>query len=207
MAFTRKFLAALGIDAEKADEIMSAHVEVTEALKAQIAETKDSSAELAKVTAQLEQAKNDLKTANDIISAAEKDDYKGKYESEKAAHDKLKNDISAKETAEKRLSDFKSQAKKRGYSDKAIKTYLDSRNNYPIDKVEYDDKGNATNYDDVFKGLDEAFPDLVVKKGVDSHVPPVPQDKNVGGGSKTQSRAAEIAAKYHESLYGGAKEE
>lgn len=200
MAFSRKTLRSMGLTDEQVESLIELHSESLDGIKAERDKYKEEAEKLPEIREQLNKAKSDL-------AAAEKDDYKGKYESEKAAHDKLKADISAKETAEKRISDFKAQAKKRGYSDKAIKTYLDSRNNYPLDKIEYDDKGNATNYDDVFKGLDEAFPDLVVKAGTDSHVPPVSQDNNSSGGNPKISRAAEIAAKYHESLYGGTKEE
>ena len=35
MALTRKFLAALGIEAEKVDEIITAHAETVDALKAE----------------------------------------------------------------------------------------------------------------------------------------------------------------------------
>ena len=36
MAFTRKFLTSLGIDEDKIETIMTAHIEVTDALKAEI---------------------------------------------------------------------------------------------------------------------------------------------------------------------------
>ena len=35
MAFTRKFLSALGIEADKVDQIIDAHTEVTDALKSE----------------------------------------------------------------------------------------------------------------------------------------------------------------------------
>jgi hypothetical protein len=57
MAFTRKFLTAMGIESEKVDEIMAAHVEVTDALKAQINDSKDEADKLTKVQAELDKLK------------------------------------------------------------------------------------------------------------------------------------------------------
>lgn len=43
-----------------------------------------------------------MKTANDKIMAYEKDDYKTKYESEKAAREKLESDNANRETVAKK---------------------------------------------------------------------------------------------------------
>lgn len=200
MAFTRKALKAMGLTDEQVDSLIEMHTESLDVVKNERDDYKDKAEKLSEVQEQ-------LKTVKSELEAAKKDDYKGKYESEKAAHEKLISDITAKETAAKNLSSFKAEAKKRGYSDKAVSRYLDSKENDPISKIQYDTDGNATNYDDVFKELDKAFPDFIVKSGTEGHTPPVPQDNSISGGKKTMSRAAEIAAKYHESLYGGTKEE
>ena len=150
MAFTRKYLAALGVEPEKIDEIMSAHVEVVNGLKSEIAESKDTADELAKVRAELEQTKNSLDEANNKIAAAEKDDYKGKYEATTAELELLKNETAAKEAATIKKTALTEQLKTAGYSDRATRLIL--RNGF-ADDVELDDDGKAKNLDDVIKAI------------------------------------------------------
>ena len=194
MSLTRKALKAMGLTDEQIDSVIDMHTESTDAIKADRDKYKEEAAKLPDVQRQLDEA-------NSKIAAAEKDDYKGKYESEKAAHDKLKADIATKETAASRLKGFKDEAKKRGYSDNAIKHYLDSKAHDPMERIKYDDEGKATNFDDVFKGLDEAFPDLKVNVKKVNHTPNVPNQQANGEGQKT-SRAAQIWENTMKSMYG-----
>lgn len=72
MAFTRKFLKALGLTEEQVDSVVEAHTETVDGLKSQMADYKaDGGGE----------------------------DYKSKYDSEHAAFEKYKQDQSAKESA------------------------------------------------------------------------------------------------------------
>ena len=173
MALTRKFLAALGIEAEKIDEIITAHTESTEALKAQIAEGKADAVKLAEVQAELDKAKNDLEAANAKISAAEKDDYKGKYESINAELEMLKSETAAKETATAKKAALSEQLKTAGYSDRAMRLIL--RNGF-ADDVELDDSGKATNLDDVIKSIqaDRDFSGFTPKTDDSTHNPATP---------------------------------
>ena len=114
MAFTRKALKAMGLTDEQIDSLIELHTESTDAIKADRDKYKEEAEKLPDVQRQ-------LKEAESKIEAAEKDDYKGKYESEKAAHEKLKGEIATKETAANRLKSFKEEAKKRGYGDEAIR--------------------------------------------------------------------------------------
>ena len=98
MAFTRKFLAAQGIEADKADVIMAAHVEVVDYHKEQYSELKEQISTLKQQAAEANELTVKLEEANKKLEAYEKDDYKGKYESEKAAREKLESDIANKET-------------------------------------------------------------------------------------------------------------
>ncbi|MEE6208498.1 MAG: hypothetical protein VZR95_10630, partial [Alphaproteobacteria bacterium] len=56
MALTRKFLTALGIEADKIDEIINAHSETVEALKSEIDTYKGKAEQLDKAQADLEKA-------------------------------------------------------------------------------------------------------------------------------------------------------
>lgn len=180
MPFTRKFLAGLGIEADKVDAIIEAHAEVVSGLKAQIAENGDSADELAKAKAELEQAKKDLKTAQDTIKAAEKDDYKGKYEAEKAAHEKLQADITAKESAAKKEAALSAAAKAAKYSEDAIAVILDSKKDY-ASRIEFDKDGKATNVDAILSEIAADRPGLVPKATETHHEPATPP---AGAGGK-----------------------
>lgn len=182
MPFTRKFLAGLGIEADKVDAIIEAHAEVVSGLKAQIAESGDSADELAKAKAELEQAKKDLKTAQDTIKAAEKDDYKGKYETEKAAHEKLQADIAAKADAAKKEAALAAAARAAKYSDDAISVILDSKKDYAA-KIEFDKDGKATNSDAILSEIAADRPGLVPKATEQHHTPANPPANP--GGKKT----------------------
>lgn len=181
MAFSRKFLTALGVEADKIEEIITAHTEVTSALKAQIEDTKADTEELTKVKEQLEQAKKNLKETKDQLTAAEKDrdKYKGESETATADLEKLRNETATKETAAKRDSNLKSKLKELKYSEDAIDDILDSRKDY-ASRIEFDDKGNASNIDDVIKAIQSDKPKLtpiVETRGTNPATPPA----NTGG--------------------------
>lgn len=88
MALTRKALKAMGLTEEQVDSIIEAHTETVDGLKEQIKTFKADAEKLPTVQKELD----DLKKENG-------DDWKSKYETEKAAHDKTKSDHAAKETA------------------------------------------------------------------------------------------------------------
>jgi archaellum component FlaC len=152
MSFKRSDLSALGIEPEKIQTLIDWHMETVKGLQAEIDKSKDNEDKLAKVTAELDKVKKDLETANNTIETAEKDDYKGKYESATQELEKLKNDYAAKEISAKRDSIIKQAAKERKYSDEAISILLDSKADYAA-KIELDKDGNATNLDDIFKTI------------------------------------------------------
>ena len=101
MALTRKFLSALGIEADKVDEIISAHAETVEGLKEQIAQFKADAEQLPKVKEELEKAK-----------AAAKDG--GEYEKLKSEFDKYKADVAAEKTLAAKKTALQKVAKDAG---------------------------------------------------------------------------------------------
>lgn len=121
MAFTRRFLAAMGLESEKVDEIMNAHTEVTEGLKADRDKYKAEAEELGEVKTELGKVKKDLEAANATIKQAEEDDYKGKYESEKAEKEKIVADYEAQQKEAKENAAIADWASENGYSDEGVK--------------------------------------------------------------------------------------
>ncbi|MBR0340736.1 MAG: hypothetical protein IJH64_00525 [Oscillospiraceae bacterium] len=194
MAFTRKFLTALGIESDKVDEIMSAHVEVTDALKAQINDSKDEADKLTKVQAELDKLKASQKETAERLSAAERerDEIKGKYDTATADLDKIKADISAKDDAAKRESEIKAEGKARKFSDAAILTMLDSRKDY-AKRLEYDENGKVKNFDAVFEEFTSDRPDYAVRITPTNHTPATPPQNT--GGKKTMTKKEIMAIK------------
>lgn len=161
MAFKRADLAGLGIEADKIQILIDWHMETVKGLQAKIDENKDNSDELTKVKAELEQAKNDLKTASDKITAYERDDYKTKYESEKAAREKLETDNANKEIKAKKDNALYLFFKNNQYSDEAAKLMV-SKGGYS-DKTELDEKGSIKNGDELLGYAKDDFSMLTPK--------------------------------------------
>lgn len=189
MAFTRKFLTAMGVEADKIDEIMTAHVEVVDHFKSQIDDTKKLEDEIEKLKTANTDLTSKLEEANGKITAYEKDNYKGKYESEKAEHDKLKADVAGKETLAKKESALRNELKNKKYSDDAVKLII-SKGGY-TDKIELDKDGKPKNLDTIFQNIQTDFSMFVPKEEVKSSAPDNPP-ANIGG--KTVKTKAEIMA-------------
>lgn len=189
MAFTRKFLAAMGIEPEKIDEIIAAHAEVTEALKSQINDAKaetesirEEAGKVADVQAELDKVKKDLETANKTIETAKKDDFKGKYEAATAELEMIKSENAAKQTATIKQSALKDELKKANYTDNAISLII--RNGFAND-VEIGEDGKATNLETVIKAIQadsdfSGFTPKTTNTSVKLETPPA----NVGGAKK-----------------------
>jgi hypothetical protein len=169
MAFTRSTLKAMGFTDDQVQSLIDLHTEVTDNLKADIKKYKEDAEKLSDVQRQLDEANSKLK-------AAEKDDYKGKYESEKAAHDKLKADIQTKETKAKKTDIFKAYLKEKGYSDNAI-TKITKYGGY-VDGIELDEEGKITNSDKLMTSVESEWSEYKPQAGTQRHTPVTPP---VGG--------------------------
>ena len=157
MSFTRKFLAAMGIEAEKVDEIMNAHTEVTEGLKADRDKYRADAEKLSEVQAELDGVKKDLEKANATIAQAEKDDYKAKYESEKAEKEKLKADYDAEKKAAAEDAAITEWATAHGYSEKGAKMIV--KHGGLRGKFKLSDDGKAEIPDELSKAIESEWED------------------------------------------------
>ena len=181
MAFTRKMLKAMGIEEEKIDQIIDAHSETVDALKADRDTYKEDAAKLAAVQKELDE----LKAKGD-------DGYKAKYEAEKAAHDKLKNEITAKETKKAKTDAYRELLKATGIDEKRIEVVL--RASAPtIDGIELDADGKIKEADKYSADIKTEWGDFVVTqstKGTNTTNPPANN-----GGTNTMTRADIMAIK------------
>ena len=174
MAFTRKMLKAMGIEDEKIEQIIDAHSEVVDALKADRDAYKEDAAKLAAVQKELDE----LKAKGD-------DGYKAKYEAEKAAHDALKADIAAKETKKAKTDAYRVLLKGANIDEKRIATIL--RAEAPtIDKIELDADGKIKNAEQYTESIKSDWADFIVTqsaKGTNTATPPAN-----GGAASTKTK-------------------
>ena len=178
MSFTRKFLSALGIEADKVDEIISAHTEVTDALKADRDKYKADAEKLPAVQKELDE----LKTAQ-----TGEDPYQKKYEELQKEFNDYKADIEAKNTTAKKEKALKDILKEIGVSDKVIDNVIKVSD---VSKIEFDDKGEVKGADDLKKSLSTEWAGFISTKkeeGANSANPPANDGKSTM--TKEQIRA------------------
>ena len=175
MALTRKFLAALGIEADKIDEIINAHTETVDALKNERDGFKVDAEKLPAVQKELD----------DMKAAAEKDGkdpFKVKYEALKEDFDNYKKEISAKETKAAKTDAYRSLLKEAGISDKRIDAVLKVSD---VDAIKLDKDGAIEGKDELLSTIKSEWADFIPTestKGADTPKPPA----NNGGALKTR---------------------
>ena len=174
MGFSRKMLKAMNIEEDKIEQIIDAHSETVDALKADRDAYKEDAAKLAAVQKEL-----------DALKAKGDDGYKAKYEAEKAAHDALKADIAAKETKKAKTDAYRELLKGANIDEKRIATIL--RAEAPtIDKIELDADGKIKNAEQYTESIKSDWADFVVTqsaKGTNTATPPAN-----GGAASTKTK-------------------
>ena len=152
MALTRKFLSAMGIEADKVDEIITAHTEVTDALKTERDKYKKDAEQLPEVQKQLEEALNKGDDA-----------YKEKYEKEHKAFEDYKKTQDAEALQRKKKSAYKEILKEAGIQDKRIDAVLKVSGDV-INKIELDDDGKVKGADELTKAAASEWPEFIAKE-------------------------------------------
>jgi hypothetical protein len=145
MALTRKFLSALGIEADKIDEIISAHTETVDGLKEQLKQAKEAADKLPKVQEQLDSLKDAAKNSGDAAKIQKEfDEYKEAVEKEKT--------LTAKKAVLSKI------AKDAGLSEAGIAKVL-KYTDYA--SLELDDKGEEKDSKALLKSLKEEWPEYI----------------------------------------------
>lgn len=179
MALSRKFLTALGIEADKVDEIITAHAETVDALKEERDKYKVDAEKLPVVAQELA----DLKEATEKAGASG-NAYQVKYEAIKEEFEQYKADVEAKALRTSKENAYRSLLKEAGISDKRMDSVMKVSGD-AIDKLDLDADGKAKDAKDLVKNIAEEWADFVVKettKGADTGRPP----KSDGGTKMTK---------------------
>ena len=199
MAISRKLLRAMGIEDEKAEQILDAHKETLEEIMKERDRYKADAEQLPGVQQELAELKE----------AAEQNannPYKAQYETIKKQFDDYKADVAAKEVKANKVAAYRKLLAEQKVSDKLIDSILEVTH---VDDLELDDKGQFKNADELKKQINEKWDGFIVKEethGAQSYNPPG-TGGGAAGGSATKSRAAILAEQYNASLYGAAPKE
>lgn len=180
MALTRKFLSAMGIEQEKIEQIIEAHTETVDALKADRDKYKEQAGELVGLKDELDKVKADYeKTKGDLEAAAP---YKEKYDAEKKSFEDYKKDVDAARAKAKKADAYKGLLRKAGVSDKRFESIVKVA---PLDGIELDDEGAVKDEDKWLEGIKSDWADFIVtedKQGAKTETPPA----NTGGGKMSK---------------------
>ena len=166
MALTRKFLEALGIEQAKIDEIISAHTEVTNALKADRDNYKEKAEKYDETKTELDKAKSELEKVN-------KDEYKTKYESLEAEFNKYKTDIAEKEVKVKKEEAYKKMLKEIGVNEKSIDAIVKVKD---LSSLRLDDKGEIVDVDTLKESEKKDWEGFIIKSEEERQDPNTPPD-------------------------------
>lgn len=167
MPFTRKFLSALGIESDKVDEIISAHTEVTDALKAERDRYKADADKLPAVQQELDQ----LKEANG------KDPFKVKYEAAKEELENYKKEQAAKDTKAAKAAAYRELLKSARVSEKRIDAVMKVSD---IDGIKLDKDGKIEGEDKLLESIKTEWSDFITSESSKGANTPNPPASNSG---------------------------
>lgn len=199
MALTRKALAAMGIDAEKIDQIIEMHTESVDALKEKLSEAEEQAKSLQEQAERLPKVEKELEGLKEAQDKAES--FEKKYTDLKAEYEEYK----GKQAAAKKKADVEAAAKayfkehKITGDDNLEIVMRGSRDE--INALELDEEGKIKNteaLDALVSGVYAKFVATEGRRGADTPDPPA----NNGGDLGQPSRAAQLAKQFRDEHYG-----
>ena len=147
MSLTRKMLKAMGIEEEKIDQIIEAHSETVDSLKADRDSYKEDAEKLKDVQKELD----DLKAKGD-------DGWKEKHDKLKDEFEKYKTDVQAKETKAAKEAAYRAILKDANLSEKGIEKAIKYAE---WDKIELGEDGKLKGANDHIKAAREEWAEYV----------------------------------------------
>ena len=176
MAFTRKFLSALGIEDEKVDEIINAHTEVVNGLKEDRDSWKAKAEESQDAGERLKEVQKEL---SDLKEGA--DPFEEKYNDLKNEYDKYKNEQEEKALTARKSEAYRGLLKDAGIAEKRIDTILKASPS-AIQKIDFEEDGNVKDAKDIVGKLKEEWADFIVQSETKGSNPATPPTNTGGGG-------------------------
>lgn len=178
MSLTRKMLKAMGIEEEKIDQIIEAHSETVDFLKADRDSYKEDAEKLKDVQKELD----DLKAKGD-------DGWKEKHDRLKAEFDQYKNDVQAKETKAAKEAAYRDILKDANLSEKGIEKAIKYAE---WDKIELGEDGKLKGANDHIKAVREEWAEYVTTTTTTGAKTSTPPSNNGGKTGKTKEEIMAI---------------
>ena len=178
MSLTRKMLKAMGIEEEKIEQIIEAHSETVDSLKADRDIYKEDAEKLKDVQKKLD----DLKAKGD-------DGWKEKHDRLKDEFDQYKNDVQAKETKAAKEAAYRAVLKDANLSEKGIEKAIKYAE---WDKIELGEDGKLKGANDHIKAVRDEWAEYVTTTtttGAKTYTPPA---NNGTGTGKTKEEIMAI---------------
>lgn len=212
MSLTRKMLKAMGIEEDAIEQIIEAHTETTDSLKAERDRYRGEAGKADELREELERVRGQLKQAS---STDQYDELKRQYDESQRELDKLKAD---KESLQSEFDEYKADAEaneERRHKEDAYKALLEEAGvsqKYvgkvlrvaDLDSVEFDDDGNVKDADSLKDAIKSDWGEFIAKTETHGSNPATPPE-----GAKTEGvseRAKGIIDSYYEKKYGKTEE-
>lgn len=177
MALTRKMLSAMGIEADKIDQIIEGHSETVTALNNKIDEAIQEAEKYKAESAKVAELNETIKKLENQIKADAKEREGKDYDKLKSEFEEYKADVERKAVRANKEAAYKEILKDAGIPEKHFAKILKYSN---VDGVELDDKGKITTAKDILKSIKEEWSDHIQttqQQGAQTSTPPT----NTGG--------------------------
>ena len=178
MSLTRKMLKAMGIEEEKIDQIIEAHSETVDSLKADRDSYKEDAEKLKDVQKELD----DMKAKGD-------DGWKEKHDALKVEFDQYKNDVQAKETHAAKEAAYRAILKDANLSEKGIEKAIKYAD---WDKIELGEDGKLKGENDHIKAVRDEWAEYVTTTTTTGAKTSTPPANNGGNTGKTKEEIMAI---------------
>lgn len=198
MALTRRMLAAMGVEGEKVDEIINAHAETVEALKEERDKARQEAASNKAAAERLPEAEKELEGLKEKIREGASDPFEPKYEALKKEYEEYKAGVEARDAESRKRDAYGALLKEAGVSEKRINSVLKVTD---LSKLELGEDGKPKGADKLAEAIKKEWADFIQAEGAMGADTPKPPE-GAGGAPDGKSRAAEMARKYREGLYG-----
>lgn len=195
MALTRAMLKGMGLTEEQVGAIIEEHTNVTTALKSDRDKFKAEAEEVDKVQKELEK----LKKSNEKAS-----DWEEKFNAEHEAFESYKKDVAEKENVAKIRSAYKGLLSECKVGEKHIDSILRVTD---FSKFKLNDDGKFDDADNIKEQIAADWSGFITTKETHEEEPENPPKEKGDGKINGTGRAAELASKYHDNLYGKQKED
>lgn len=181
MALTRKQLSAMGIEAEKIEQIIEAHTETVSGLKDEMAKLEGQLADAKAEAGKLTDVQKELDTLKAQVAKDEKAREGKDYDALKQEFEDYKAEVKRKAERAAKEEAYKSILKDAGIPERHFAKILKYSD---VDGVELDDKGEITTKKEILKAVKDEWGDHIAteeKQGAESHTPPA-------GGKPTKTK-------------------